>query len=126
MIFLRICIFCLLIGCAHLSMAATDPVIRPAFSVVMPDLPIMPGMTEDSEAAIVFDKAEGRIIETRAIGAVPLHVIENFYVRALPALGWQRTQQGEYIRKDEKLAFTITKDQNASILIFSIQPTKDN
>ena len=52
------------------------------------DLPLMPGLTERPEAAIVFDHEGGQVTTALASGAVEKAAIRRFYRRTLPPLGW--------------------------------------
>lgn len=97
------------------------------FSTVIEDLPLMPGMVEKAEAAIVFDKPGGRIVETTAQSAATPAAVKNFYAAALPPLGWTAVPGG-YIRTGEKL--TITPDgtpggtPGGTMVHFKITPEK--
>ena len=53
-----------------------------------PDLPLMPGLNERPEAAVVFDHATGRVATAVASGPVEPAAIRQFYRRTLPPLGW--------------------------------------
>lgn len=53
-----------------------------------PDLPLMPGLTERPEAAVVFDHATGQIATALATGPLEPAAIRQFYRRTLPPLGW--------------------------------------
>lgn len=52
------------------------------------DLPLMPGLEERSEAAIVFDHEGGQVTTALATGPVEREAVRQFYRRALPSLGW--------------------------------------
>ena len=53
-----------------------------------PDLPLMSGLTERPEAAVVFDHATGQVATAVATGPVEPAAIRRFYRRTLPPLGW--------------------------------------
>lgn len=53
-----------------------------------PDLPLMPGLTERPEAAVVFDHATGQVATAVASGPVEPAAIRQFYRRTLQPLGW--------------------------------------
>ena len=53
-----------------------------------PDLPLMPGLTERPESAVVFDHATGQVATAVASGPVEPAAIRRFYRRTLPPLGW--------------------------------------
>lgn len=73
------------------------------------DLPLMPGLAEQAEARMSFDKAEGRIVETLLEGQVPMHAAMDYYASALPGLGWTRADGGRmadrqaYVRGSDRL-----------------------
>jgi hypothetical protein len=74
-----------------------------SYSVVIEDLPLMPGMTELKDRAVIFDKPGGRIVETAASVPAQAREIEKFYAASLPPLGWVPSAQNVYIREGEKL-----------------------
>lgn len=65
---------------------AADPVYLSAVA----DLPLPPGLVEDVEAGVSFDKVEGRIVEALASGSVAPAAVTAFYRTALPGLGWRQ------------------------------------
>ena len=58
------------------------------FFDAFPDLPLMPGLTERPEAAVVFDHAAGQVATAVASGPLEPAAIRQFYRRSLPPLGW--------------------------------------
>ena len=52
------------------------------------DLPLMPGLVSVPASAVVFDKPEGRIVESTAHGDVTRYAVTRFYAQTLPQLGW--------------------------------------
>ncbi len=52
------------------------------------DLPLMPGLTERPEAAVVFDHATGQVATAVASGPVEPAAVRRFYRTSLPPLGW--------------------------------------
>ncbi|WP_138378976.1 hypothetical protein [Luteithermobacter gelatinilyticus] len=59
------------------------------------DVPLYEGLREEPEERVVFDSAEGRIIQARARGGVPARKIYDFYKVVLPSLGWRISASGE-------------------------------
>lgn len=53
-----------------------------------PDLPLMPGLAERTESAVVFDHATGQVATAVASGPVEPAAVRRFYRRTLPPLGW--------------------------------------
>ncbi len=72
------------------------------------DLPLMPGLESIAGSAVVFDKPEGRIVESTAHGKLTRYAVTRFYAQTLPQLGWQHvagtratwTRSGERLRLD--------------------------
>jgi hypothetical protein len=72
------------------------------------DLPLMPGLVSVAGSAVVFDKPEGRIVESAARGKLTRYAVTRFYAQTLPQLGWRRvlgvpaawTRAGERLRLD--------------------------
>ncbi|MGH6969295.1 MAG: hypothetical protein ACREEL_04000 [Stellaceae bacterium] len=72
------------------------------------DLPLMPGLVSVDGSAVVFDKPEGRIVESAAHGKLSRYAVTRFYVQTLPQLGWRHaagtaatwTRAGERLHLD--------------------------
>jgi len=72
------------------------------------DLPLMPGLESIAGSAVVFDKPEGRIVESTAHGTLSRSAVTRFYTQTLPQLGWKHvagtlatwTRAGERLRLD--------------------------
>lgn len=78
------------------------------FLSIADDLPLMPGLQEAVEAAVVFDTAVGRLAETQAAGAPSPADISEFYAATLPQLGWTRLDDDRYRRGEEVLRLYLT------------------
>lgn len=76
---------------------------EPAYLAELPDLPLMPGLTQIDEAGLAFDKPDGRIVEAYAGGAVDRQAVRSFYRETLPQLGWERAGGDAYAREGERL-----------------------
>lgn len=87
------------------------------------DVPLAEGLEELPDAAIVFDKPQGRIVQitTSHNLTMPAKLIE-FYKDSLPNLGWQaRAPQNSVLtfeRQGEILRLTFTAD----LVIFDLAP----
>jgi hypothetical protein len=92
-----------------------------AYSAVIEDLPLMPGMTEMTDTAIVFDKPGGRLVETSARTDKKAADVLQFYATALPALGWTASGNGVYTRDLE----TLTVSQEKNTVSFKIAPVEN-
>lgn len=84
------------------------PAIVPAqdatrFVSTIEDLPLMPGLTEDMDAGVVFDSPAGRIVEAYALGDIGERQVLDFYATALPQLGWRQDGAGVFVREREIL-----------------------
>lgn len=94
------------------------------------DMPLMDGLRETGEGGIVFDKPAGRIVRAEASGDVSPQTVHDFYLSALPPLGWTRIEKLElfsnilvYRREGERLEIQISpKGSNGSVVRFSIEP----
>ena len=86
------------------------------------DLPLVAGLTEDVDAAIVFDKPSGRIIEAFATGALTRAEVTAFYAHTLPELGWQRLGDLAFARERELLRIVVSNDNGVLAVRFSLSP----
>lgn len=78
------------------------------------DLPLAPGLTEQADRGLTFDKPDGRIIEAMAAGDVAPEAVIRFYQETLPALGWRLIGPKEagstafrFAREGERLTLTV-------------------
>jgi len=74
-----------------------------AFVAGMGDVPVMPGLAAGTEEPLVFDKPNGRIVETVLHGRVERKAVLDFYARTLPQLGWKRAADTRFQREAEEL-----------------------
>ncbi len=87
------------------------------------DIPILEKGEELEEQAIVFDKAEGRVVEE--VVFVPhfdQKKIKNFYMVALPALGWKAVYPERFLRNGEQLIVKIEKADGGVFVRFALSP----
>ena len=77
------------------------------FLSVIPEMPLMPSLAENLDAAIVFDGPSGRIVEAVANGVVSSDAVYAFYAASLPQLGWTFTSEGIYRRDAEILKIEV-------------------
>ena len=108
--------------------AAYDP-IGIGFFRSVEDLPLMPGMTESADEAVVFDQPGGRIVEvtgTVALGT-PGSAVTAFYDQTLPQLGWQKEGEAAYVREQERLTIQFGAQTGGPLRVrFAIQPRAAN
>ena len=86
------------------------------------DLPLMAGLVEDAAAGLVFDKPGGRIVEAVAAGPLERAAVTAFYAAALVQLGWRAAGDGTYQREGEALRITVSGDDGAVTVQFSLAP----
>lgn len=79
----------------------------------------MQGMQEIPDSIVVFDKADGRIVDFEAASAAGAAEVQAFYDSALPPLGWQKTAPGQYVRGAETLSITLDAQR---LVHFSLKP----
>ncbi|PZP57399.1 MAG: hypothetical protein DI586_00475 [Micavibrio aeruginosavorus] len=95
----------------------------------MPDIPLMAQMNEIKDSRVVFDKAEGRIVEEVVKSAnISAAEVLKFYHETLPALGW--TSQGmsgslaRFSRNGEQLIVNLEKLQAEGLVSFAVSPNR--
>ncbi len=87
------------------------------------DLPLMEGLVEDPDAAIIYDKPEGRIVEAIAHGDVAADDVRAFYGDTLLQLGWQASDDDMvFTREGEVLTIVIDDDGAVATVSFSLAP----
>lgn len=92
------------------------------FFTAVSDLPLMPGLADAADAALVFDAPGGRIVELAAAGAVSPEAVRAFYVATLPQLGWAPLADDRWTREGEELALEIEAAAEGVVVRFSIAP----
>lgn len=86
------------------------------------DIPLMPGLYELTEKTVIFDKPEGRIVESSAVSETENTInIKEFYDSSLPQLGWIR-QGDSYVRGDEILNLAVGAESGVSVLKITVSP----
>jgi hypothetical protein len=93
------------------------------FFTEMADIPVMPGLYELADENMVFDKPEGRIIESAAASETRNHnEIKAFYDTTLPQMGWHRLSDGQFRRGAERLSIRLETRGNLQIMRLSLIP----
>lgn len=92
------------------------------FLSIAEDVPLMPGLAENADAAAVFDKPSGRIANAEAKGAVSANAVRQFYSATLPQLGWQSLGTEQYRRDRERLRFSFAGRDGALTVRFELLP----
>lgn len=83
--------------------AAPAASAEPAFVDGTEDVPLMAGLTEQGDGALVFDTAAGRIVQVTATGPVSAAAVRAFYKETLPQLGWAPAGADVWRRDNEDL-----------------------
>ena len=116
------------------AILALAPVVAAAdFLRFVEDLPLAPGLVEDTSASILFDKPNGRIVRARASGRLPPATVVGFYRETLPQLGWQpetkpaksgrnRASDLRFVRARESLSVEVAADGRGVVVQFAITP----
>jgi hypothetical protein len=86
------------------------------------DLPLVPGLLEDTRAGLSFDTADGRIVEAFAHGKVTESQVLDFYRETLPQLGWTPESPTQYRRGGERLRIALTPDAQGLVVRYSLSP----
>jgi hypothetical protein len=102
---------------------------KEAYFEALYDIPIMPGLEEMKDQAMLFDKPDGKIASVVAISkTLKPKEVDGFYNATLPPLGWEKMGPKSYIRGAEKLELRIEENPPFTILYLGISPRqpKDN
>lgn len=94
------------------------------FLSVADDVPLMPGLTENADAATVFDKPTGRIVTAEARGPVTAAAVGQFYAATLPQLGWQAAGENRWRRESEQLRIGFAAGSGPLTVRFEILPNQ--
>jgi len=108
--------------CVIALLTATMTLAADRFVTGIADLPLMPGLQEIEDSAMVFSKPEGRIVDIMASGAVSRDAVSSFYERTLPQLGWHRVEAESWLREKELLRFDIRESKEGMVIQFSLTP----
>lgn len=116
--------FLLLILCMALSGAAMAE-SKPVFFEALYDVPVMPGLEEAKDQAMLFDKPDGRIASVVAVSEnLSAGEVSRFYADSLPQLGWKKTSENQYVRDKDQLYMEVVKKPPLTIVHFTLQPVK--
>ena len=87
------------------------------------DLPLMPGLIERADATLVFDKPEGRVIESVAeMQSLSDEQVRQYYASSLPQFGWEMAGEDIFVRQNEALQLAFESDSGYEILRIMISP----
>jgi hypothetical protein len=107
------------------GMAIAQNPKQPVFFEALYDVPVMPGLEEVKEQAMLFDKPDGRIASVVAASkSLNASDISRFYDESLPQLGWKKTAQNQYVRGVDRLVMDLTKSPPLTVVHFTLSPAK--
>jgi hypothetical protein len=86
------------------------------------DIPLMRGLDTATDASLVFDKPQGRIVEATAQGHVTRSQVEAFYAASLPQLGWQPAGDRRFARDGERLSLDFGGKDGNLLVDFTLAP----
>lgn len=91
------------------------------------DMPLMPGLYELPDQAVMFDKPQGRIIESYAVfDHLSNEDVRAYYERVLPQLGWRRIAENQYRRENETLKLSLGRHEGQNFMRIMIAPYPKN
>ena len=93
-----------------------------AFFATLSDLPLMVGLEELTDSALIFDTPGGRLVEFSAAGSVTRQAILAFYGGTLPQLGWRPMAEDRFEREGEILRLSFGAGDGATLVTFALAP----
>ena len=85
------------------------------------DLPLLEGLSENRDGAMLFDSPDGRIINAQAAGAIDGARIFEYYKVVLPSLGWKvAMDQGSDLPCEEAASYCLSATREEEGLLLSI------
>ncbi len=97
----------------------------PRFFESLYDVPIMPGIEEFRDQAVLFDKPDGRIASVTA-GSLTLakEEVQTFYNDTLAQMGWKKTAENQYVRGKDRLEMTLERKGDMTFVRFTLSPAR--
>lgn len=87
------------------------------------DVPVMPGLEELPDQAMLFDKPDGRIASVVAASkALKEADVRAFYQETLIQMGWKKNGQNQYLRGGDRLSMDITSRDPLTVVHFTLEP----
>jgi hypothetical protein len=127
-ILLSLCLplFCLCLAASHTrAQDAAAPAKPAAFFEALYDVPVMPGLEEAKDQALLFDKPDGRIASVVAASkTLNAADINRFYAESLPQLGWKKSKENQYVRGSDRLTLELVKKPPLTIVHFTLAPDR--
>ncbi|WP_374442646.1 hypothetical protein [Stella sp.] len=106
---------------AALVLAMAPAAATESFVDGLDDVPLMAGLESLPDRSLVFDKPNGRIVESYAAGAVRRAEVVRFYEGTLPQLGWSG-RGPTWRREGEVLRLGFEGRDGALVVRFSLSP----
>lgn len=87
------------------------------------DVPVMPGLEELPDQAMLFDKPDGRIASVvAATKTVQEADIRRFYEDTLAQMGWKKSAGNQYVRGGDRLSMEIAARPPLTVVHFTLEP----
>ena len=87
------------------------------------DVPVMPGLEELPDQAMLFDKPDGRIASVVAASkTVGEADIRRFYEETLSQMGWKKSTQNQYVRGADRLSLEVVRRAPITVVHFTLEP----
>ena len=116
--------FLLILSCLSVPVLATEGKAASFFEALY-DVPVMPGLKELPDQAMLFDKPDGRIASVVAASShLGVEEVRRFYLDTLPQLGWRKTSENQYVRGGDRLTMELSKKPPLTIVHFTLEPNK--
>lgn len=104
------------------AVSKADSGIQGYFSA-LPDIPMMSGMDEVEDQTFVFDKAQGKVVETAGFLADSSpKILEVYYAGVLGQLGWKPMESGVFRRDEEQLSVKFEQVGSGALVKFQLAP----
>ena len=89
------------------------------------DVPVMPGLEELPDQAMLFDKPDGRIASVVAASQTLGEAdIRRFYEDTLSQMGWKKYKLNQYVRGADRLSLEFVKRPPMTIVHFTLEPAR--
>lgn len=87
------------------------------------DVPVMPGLEELPDQALLFDKPDGRIASVVAASKTLKEAdIRRFYEDTLSQMGWKKNKPNQYLRGSDQLSLEVVRRPPVTIVHFTLEP----
>ena len=95
------------------------------FLTEIEDLPLAKGLVE-AAGGVLFDTADGRIVEASAAGEVDAAQVRQFYTETLPQRGWKLIGDLTFRRENEVLHVVIDDKKRTVVVRYSLAPHRND